>query len=180
MAEIATTLGEKPSTRRGVNKLAALVLLVAANCQAASTYQTYHKDMSASTTIRSETRYFVPVCAVRVNNITAGTTVKATSTVTTTNNTGLVVGVTSEVHWCNPATGLCSRRITATDSNQRDGGNVTPQEHHKVYKTYARLTAKKYLGSRVATSSLVVYSTGKAIGQRLNIDMCDLDIEVQR
>lgn len=170
---------EKPSTRRGVNKLAALVLLVAANCQAASTYQTYHKDMSASTTIRSEARYFVPVCAVRVNNITAGTTVKATSTVTTTNNTVLVVGVTSEVHWCNPATGLCSRRITATDSNQRDGGNVTPQEHHKVHKPTARLKAIRNYPILKATAVLVVYSTGKAVGQRLNIDMCDIDLERQ-
>lgn len=156
-----------------------VLLLLSFPCYAGSMYQTYHKDMKASTEIMSRASKFVQICSIPVKNVSKGEVLKAHSTMTTTNDTGLVVGVTAEVHWCDPRALKCYRRIVQTDSNQRDGGNVTPQEHHKVYKPTARLKAIRNYPILKATAVLVVYSTGKAVGQRLNVDMCDIDIERQ-
>lgn len=108
-----------------------VLLLLSFPCYADSTYQTYHKDMKASTEIMLRASKFVQICSIPVKNVSKGEVLKAHSTMTTTNDTGLVVGVTAEVHWCDPRALKCYRRIVQTDSNQRDGGNVTPQEHHK-------------------------------------------------
>ena len=74
-----------------------ILFLLSFPCWAGSTYLTVHKDMKASTEIMSRASKFIQICSIPVKNVSKGEVLKAHSTMTTTNDTGLVVGVTAVV-----------------------------------------------------------------------------------
>lgn len=154
-----------------------LLLLVTFPCWANSTYQNFHKDMNSTTTVRDAANIYVRVCSTPIYNIQQDETLQVFSSVNTTNETEYVIGVTSEVFFCDLDAVNCRRKLLNTDANQLDGGNITPEEHHKVYKPYARLTAGYYVPNILVANLIRVYSTGEAVGTKLNITSCDLDIE---
>lgn len=156
-----------------------LLLLVTFPCWAGSTYQTFHKDMDSYVTIRDTANVYVRACSVPVYNIQIDETLKVTSTVNTTNDTGYDIGVTAEVFYCNLDATNCRRRLVPSDSNQLDGGNVTPDMHHKPYKPYSRMTAENYIDNTLVAVLIRVYSTEEAVGTKLNVTSCDIDIERQ-
>lgn len=159
--------------------LISILILSSLNCWAGSTYQTYHKDMNSTTTVKDASNVYVRVCSIPVYFIQMGETLKVTSTINTTNDTGYDIGVTVEVFYCELDATSCRRTLTSYDSNQKDGGNITPAEHHKVYKPYSRMTAGYFIDNLLAAVLIRVYSTDEAIGTKLNVTGCDIDIERQ-
>ena len=159
--------------------LISILILSSLNCWAGSTYQTYHKDMNSTTTVKDASNVYVRVCSIPVYSIQMGETLKVTSTINTTNDTGYDIGVTAEVFYCDFDMAVCRRRLYSTDSNQLDGGNVTPAEHHKVYKPYSRMTAGNWIDKTLVSVLIRVYSTSEAVGTKLNVTGCDIDVERQ-
>lgn len=153
-----------------------ILFLIVPPCYA-GTFQNFHKDMNSTTTVRDAANSYVRVCSTPVYGVQQDETLQVFSSVNTTNETGYVIGVTSEVFFCDLDATNCKRRLLSADGNQLDGGNITPEEHHKVYKPYARLTASYYVPSILVANLIRVYSTGDAVGTKLNITSCDLDIE---
>lgn len=87
-------------------------------------------------------------CMIAVDDVIAGEWIELRGTIATTNDTADLIGVTSEVMvWENGAwANLRADEANQPDDSELGGGNLTPQQHHWPYVSFADYKTRDYAG----------------------------------
>ena len=153
-------------------------MIASLNSWAGSEYVSVYRDLNRAMKIDNGSADYNSVCSVKITKVKKGETLKAQTTLFVTNDTGVNVGGTALILWCDAERDKCLRRINDEDNHQWDAGNITPDEHHKAYKPYARITAQRDYPLLIVRSTLRLYSSA-ANGKDIMIDLCSIDVERQ-
>lgn len=154
-----------------------LFLLSSFNCLGHSVYQTIDRKLNSTVLIQDGSHTYVRVCSVPVYDVPLDQTLKVRGKVQLDNNTKLVVGVTSQLFFCELGATQCRLKVAPSDHNELDGGNLEPVDHHGVFRPYARVTTTYYLPSVLAALYIRVYSTAETGSEKLNVTSCQIEVE---
>lgn len=161
-----------------MDKIVWVLLFLSAPVFAGSEYVSVYRDLNRIMKIDNKDEDYNSVCSVKITKVKKGETLKAQTTLFVTNDTGVNVGGTALILWCDAERDKCFRRFDDEDNHQWDAGNITPDEHHKAYKPYARITAQRDYPLLIVRSTLRLYSSA-ANGKDIMIDLCSIDVERQ-
>lgn len=154
-----------------------LFFLVNFNAWAGSTFQVLDRTMNSNTLVQDNADKYIRVCSTPIYDIPIGTTLKVRGKVQTDNETRIVIGVTSQIFFCNLDATQCRLKVAPSDHNELDGGNLEPVDHHGVFRPYARVTTTYYLPSVLAALYIRVYSTAETGSEKLNVTSCQIEVE---
>lgn len=158
--------------------LISTLMIASLNSWAGSEYVSVYRDLNRTMKVDNQSGEYNSVCSVKITKVKKGETLKAQTTLFVTNDTGVNVGGTALLLFCDTERDKCFRRFNEEDNHQWDAGNITPAEHHKAYKPYARITAQRDYPLLIVRSTLRLYSSA-ANGKDIMIDLCSIDVERQ-